>query len=70
MMFEQISDQLRQAEHTRQDAGEQNQEKGCVGGTPGLGDATLEQRRNGIRHGSDGTQQLVVDTSNERNGAT
>ncbi len=66
MLTQQIGDQARQAEHAGENAGQQDQQKGCVGGLPGGDDAATQQHQRCGGHAGDGAQQFIVDTTDKR----
>ncbi len=64
--LQQVGDHLGEREDAGENAGEQNEQKGCIGARPGLGNTPAQQRtyRGGKR--CDRAQQLVIDPRNER----
>ncbi|MNY17904.1 hypothetical protein D3C86_1512510 [compost metagenome] len=69
MFGQQEGDQPRQAEHTGQDAGQQNQQEGRVGRLPRGADTTTQEHAQCGGHTGDRTQQLIVDAADKGDGA-
>ncbi|MNJ54664.1 hypothetical protein D3C77_501160 [compost metagenome] len=66
MLLQQIGNQAGQTEDAGEDTGQQSYQKPGVGDFPGLAHTATQQRTQRPGKRRDGTQQFVIDASNER----